>query len=80
MTKGIFCWLFCLAVLVVAVASPSVLLAQGSVDAEPLVDFSGVFDSLKDTVTAVVVGAVGIGIAIWATRYVFSVVRSMGRG
>jgi hypothetical protein len=79
MSKG-FVWMFCVAALVVAVVCPSLALAQSTVDAEPLVDFSGVFDSLKDVITTVVVGAIGIGLAIWATRYVFSVVRSMGRG
>jgi hypothetical protein len=72
----------CLAFAAVAtvVLCPSLALAQSTVDAEPLVDFTAVFDDLRDTVTAVIVGAVGIGLAIWATRYVFSVVRSMGRG
>jgi hypothetical protein len=79
--KRVLCWLFCVTVLVIAVVSPSLALAQTpSVDATPLVDFGDVFDTLRSTVTTVVVGAIGIGLAVWATRYVFSIVRSMGRG
>jgi ribonuclease PH len=75
-------WFGCvaLAVFTIAVLSPSLALAQTVVDDEPLVDFSNVFDSLANVVTTVVVGAIGIGLAVWATRYVFSIVRSMGRG
>jgi hypothetical protein len=75
---GFFC--AALTVAVFAVLSPSLALAQTAVDAEPLVDFSNVFESLTSVVTTVVVGAVGIGLTVWATRYVFSIVRSMGRG
>jgi sugar phosphate permease len=50
------------------------------VNVEPLVNFDGVFESLKGIVTAVVVGAVGIGLSIWATRFIFHIVKSMGRG
>jgi hypothetical protein len=46
MFKGIYGWLFVFAIVCLAVAFPSLALAQSSsfaVDAEPLVDFSGVF-------------------------------------
>jgi uncharacterized membrane protein len=45
-----------------------------------LVDFSTVFDSLATLVTTIVVGALGIGLAIWVTRFLFRLVKSMSRG
>ena len=86
--KRVFCWLFVFAIVCVAVAFPSLALAETSessssvspVTVEPLVDFGGVFDSLKGVVTNVVVGAVAIGLGIWATRFIFHLVKSMGRG
>jgi hypothetical protein len=78
-------WFVCvsLAIVAIAVFSPSFLLAQTgppALNAEPLVDFGSVFTSLTTLVTTIVVGALGIGLAIWVTRFLFRLVKSMSRG
>jgi hypothetical protein len=60
---------------------PCILYAAGAAaEAEPLVDFGSVFDTLKGTVTTIVIAAIGLGLGIWATRFIFGIVKSMGRG
>jgi hypothetical protein len=79
----VFRCLFCVAVLVGIALSPEFLLVQNGPPAlkiEPIVDFSSVFSSLSSLVTTVVVGALGIGLAIWGTRFLFRLVKSMSRG
>ena len=45
----------------------------------PIVDFSGVFATIATTVGPVIVGAIGLGLSIWAVRFMFGLVKSMGR-
>jgi hypothetical protein len=80
----VFSWLFLFAVVFSLFVCPTVLLAAegdpASLDVVPLVDFSSVFSSLSSLVTTIVVGALGIGLAIWVTRFLFRLVKSMSRG
>jgi hypothetical protein len=83
--KRVFSWLVVVAVLATVVVCPSLALAQSgsgppAMEVEPLVDFSTVFSSLTSLVTTIVVGALGIGLAIWVTRFLFRLVKSMSRG
>ncbi|MDR2704518.1 MAG: hypothetical protein LBC02_01950 [Planctomycetaceae bacterium] len=81
--KRVCDWLFCVACMVVAFVSPVLLLAADGppeMEVVPLVDFSSVFTSLTSLVTTIVVGSLGIGLAIWVTRFLFRLVKSMSRG
>jgi len=54
--------------------------AQGSaVTFTPLVDLSGVFTSLTTVVGVVVGAAITLAGGVWVTKYMFSLVKSMGR-
>lgn len=72
-----------------AVAIVGLAMAVGAVDVcaqtaepvviTPIVDFSSVFTTIASTVGPVIVGAIGLGLSIWAVRFMFSLVKSMGR-
>ena len=57
--------------------------AQGggaeSVTFTPIVDFGTLFEQLRGPIATIVAAALGLGLAIWAARYVFSIIKSMGR-
>ena len=57
--------------------------AQGdgatSITFTPIVDFGNLWTTLTTTLGPIVAGALGLGLAIWAARYVFSIIKSMGR-
>jgi len=53
--------------------------AGSAVTFTPIVSFDNIFDSIRTGLTAIVAGALGLGLAIWGARYVFSVIKSMGR-
>jgi hypothetical protein len=57
------------------------LLAQETttVTFTPIVEFGTLFDTIKTSIAPLVAGALGLGLAIWVARYVFSVIKSMGR-
>lgn len=57
------------------------LLAQETtaVAFEPIVEFGTLFDTLKTSIAPLVAGALGLGLAIWGARYVFGIIKSMGR-
>jgi len=64
------------------------LLAQGggggatSVQFQEIVSFGDIFSSggaLWSALATIVSGAIGLGLAIWGARYIFSIVKSMGR-
>jgi hypothetical protein len=63
------------------------LLAQGTTTAftptpvvfEEIVDWSGIFSTMKTVVAPLVVGAIGIGLAIWGTKFVFRLIKGMAR-
>ena len=83
--KRVFSWLFVVVAMVVALFFPAVSFAADGeepppLEVSPLVDFSTVFTSLSSLVTTIVVGALGIGLAIWVTRFLFRLVKSMSRG
>ena len=46
----------------------------------PIVDFSSVFTTIATTIGPIIVGAIGLGLSIWAVRFMFRLVKSMGRG
>jgi len=60
--------------LTIFAGAESVFADAGSVTFTPLVDFTGVFSSMTTVVTAVVVGAITLGLGIWGTRYLFRMV------
>jgi len=45
----------------------------------PIVNFQGIFETLLPAVGVLVAAALGLGIAIWGARYMFSIIKSMGR-
>ena len=45
----------------------------------PIVNFGNLFDTIRTALGPIVVGALGLGLAIWGARYIFSVIKSMGR-
>ena len=57
------------------------LLAQTPpvVEFDPIVDFGSIFDTLTTTLGPIIAGALGLGLAVWGTRYVFGIIKSMGR-
>jgi len=71
-----------IAVAVVAVGAGE-LLAQGggatTVPFEPIVDFGSIFDTLKTYIAPLVATALGLGLAIWGAKYVFRIIKGMGR-
>jgi hypothetical protein len=40
----------------------------------------GILESVKGPLAKILAGAIGIGLAVWAARFFFGVVKSMGRG
>jgi hypothetical protein len=53
------------------------------VEFESLVQFDGsggVLSAIKSPLAAILAGAIGIGLAVWAARFFFGIVKSMGRG
>ena len=50
-----------------------------SVTFEPIVNFGDIFTSITTALGPIVAGALGLGLAIWGARYVFGVIKSMGR-
>ena len=74
------CIVACAAVLMVFGGAD--LLAQtptNSVEFEPIVEFGTLFDTIRTALGPIVVGALGLGLAIWGARYIFGVIKSMGR-
>ena len=61
----------------------AVVFAQGgnanSVTFTPIVEFGEIFTSITTTLGPLVAAALGLGLAIWGARYVFSIIKSMGR-
>jgi len=61
------------------------LLAQGgdppsnTVTFTPIVNFGDLFTTITAVVGPLVAGALGLGLAIWGARYVFSIIKSVGR-
>ena len=53
--------------------------ADTPVQFNSLASFDSVFDSLRTAITTVVVAAIGLGLSIWGTKWMFRVVKSMGR-
>ena len=45
----------------------------------PIVNFGDLFTTLTGVLGPIVAAALGLGLAIWGARYVFSIIRSMGR-
>ena len=78
-------WLFCLGMFVFVMVCMTVgageLLADGgsSVSFTPIVDLSGIFSSLTGVVSTIVAAAITLALGIWGTRYLFRLVKSMGR-
>jgi hypothetical protein len=66
--------------LVSLLGSPE-LFAQTSneVTFTPIVDFKDIFTSIIGIVGPLVAGAIGLGLGVWGARYVFSLIKSMGR-
>jgi hypothetical protein len=44
-----------------------------------IVSFSNIFDTIRTSLGTIVAGALGLGLAIWGARYIFHVIKSMGR-
>jgi hypothetical protein len=87
MFKGfLFCLLFALGLGVVSLV-PCDVLAQTFTAEEvkftSLVDFdgtNGILSQIKSPLAKILAGALGIGLAVWAARFFFKIVKSMGRG
>lgn len=50
-----------------------------AVSYQEIVSFDNIFDTIRTSIGGVVAGALGLGLAIWGARYVFYVIKSMGR-
>ena len=50
-----------------------------SVNYQPIVNFGTIFETIRTAVGPIVVGALGLGLAIWGARYMFGIIKSMGR-
>ena len=78
-------WLFCFGIAAFMMAAMFVggaeAFAQGgnAVEFAPLVDLSGVFGSLTTVVASIVGAAIALAGGVWVTKYIFSLVKSMGR-
>jgi len=79
---------FALVCVAVFFGGSEMLLAQGGgggatpVQFQEMVSFGDIFSSsgaLWSALATIVSGAIGLGLAIWGARYIFSIVRSMGR-
>jgi len=46
---------------------------------DAIVDFGTIFDTIRAAVGPLVAGALGLGLAIWGARYIFGIIKSMGR-
>jgi hypothetical protein len=85
--KGFLYGLFFVAALTMVSLVPCEVFAQ-TFTAEPvefqsLVQFDGsggVLEAIKSPLAAILAGAIGIGLAVWAARFFFTIVKSMGRG
>jgi hypothetical protein len=53
--------------------------ASNQVTFQPIVEFGDLFSSLTDAIGPLVAGALVLGLSIWAARYVFGIIKSMGR-
>jgi len=76
--------LVAVAVFVGYVLNSGVVLAQSGGGAQtiaydPLINFGSIFDSIREPIGALVAGAIGLGLAIFLARYLFSVLKSMAR-
>ena len=45
----------------------------------PIVNFGDLFTTITTALGPIVAGALGLGLAIWGARYIFGVIKSMGR-
>jgi len=61
------------------VGSGEVLAQVEQVEFEPIVEWGMIFETIRLSIGPVVVGALALGLAIWGARYVFSIIKSMGR-
>jgi hypothetical protein len=89
--KGFLCVLLVVACFGLVCLAPEFVFAQSggsgftaeSVTFTNLVDFdgtNGVLSQIKAPLAKILAGALGIGLAVWAARFFFRVVKSMGRG
>ena len=53
--------------------------AGNQVQYTSIVEFGNLFDTIRNALGPIVVGALGLGLAIWGARYIFGVIKSMGR-
>ena len=84
MMRNLVKTLFCACALaLVFVFGAGDLLAQtgggSSVTFTPIVEFGNLFDTIRSSLGPIVVGALGLGLAIWGARYMFGVIKTMGR-
>jgi hypothetical protein len=74
------------AVAVFILTGGGVLLAEevaaftpAEVSFSPLIDFGSLFTSLLTAVAPIVAGAIGVGLAIWGTRWLYQRAKSLAR-
>ena len=89
MMRGLFCnpkaYVIAGVVALLTLAGSPEVFAQGGgsgateVTFTPIVNFGDLFSTITTTLAPIVAGALGLGLAIWGARYVFGVVKSMGR-
>lgn len=53
--------------------------ATNAVTYSDLVTWSEIFTTIRSAVGPMVAGAISLGLAIWGARYVFGIIKSMGR-
>jgi len=75
------CFLFAAIVAAFGFLGLSEVFAQGgnTITFEPIVEFGSLFETIRTALGPIVVGALGLGLAIWGARYIFGVIKSMGR-
>lgn len=44
-----------------------------------IVNFGSIFNTIREVIAPLVAGALGLGLAIWAARFIFGIIKSMGR-
>jgi len=73
-------FILCLAVVGLGMLGTLDVFAQTEeVSFEEIVSFGEIFKTIRVSIGPLVAGAIGLGLAIWGARYVFRIIKSMGR-
>lgn len=64
---------------VYAAGEDTVTVTPQTVSFSPLINFTGIFQTLLDKLAPLVAAALTIGLAIWGTKFIYNRARSMAR-